>query len=104
MTIQNTFLTTTASNICVGSTGVTAITAMYFCNTSPSATTFSVYLVPAGTATPAPVNLIYNNVLLEAYDTYVIDMEKLMLGLGDTIQAVSQSNNAITASVSYMSM
>lgn len=88
MTIQNSLLTTTATNIYVSS-GNTVISTMYFCNTYTAAVNFNVYLVPSSNvALPVSVaNQIYCNIQLAAGDTYVADWEKLVLGNNDMIRA-----------------
>jgi hypothetical protein len=102
MSIANTQLTTSTAAIYTSS-GNSVVSVMYFCNTDSTARSFSLYAVPsAGTA--GTTNQIYKNVLLQPSDTYVVDMEKLVLANGDTIQAVASANSAIAATVSYVSI
>lgn len=99
--IQNTSLSTgNAANIFVGS-GITgsAVSTMYFCNTSGTATTFNLYLVPAG-FTANNLNIVYVNKLVASYDTYIVDLEKLFLAPNDTIRANANAGSAIVATVS----
>lgn len=100
MSIQSTVLTTSAANIFVGSgTLGSAISTMYFCNRSASATTFNLYIVPAG-GTANVNNIAYSNKTVASNDTYIMDLEKLFLGAGDMIQASANTGNAIVATVS----
>lgn len=92
-------LTTSAANVLVSS-GNTAVTTMYICNYSGSAATFNMYIVPTS-GTAGSSNQIYNTVSIAASDTYVIDMERLILGSGDMIQANANVNSALTMTVSY---
>lgn len=100
MSIQNTVLGTSAANIFVGSgTLGSAVSTMYFCNRNGSATTFNLYVVPAGFTANAD-NIVYSNKTVASNDTYIMDLEKLFLGPGDMLQAVANTGNAIVATVS----
>ena len=100
MAITNTVLTTSVANIHV-SAGNTIVSTMYFCNLNGSAQSFNLYAVPSGSIADVG-NQIYKSVLIQPNDTYIIDMEKLALGSGDTIRANASVNSAITATVSYL--
>jgi len=100
MAILNTTLSTIAANVLV-STGNTVATTMYFCNNTASTATFTLYAVQNG-GTPNGTNTIYSTVPVTAYDTYVIDAEKLILGNGDTLRAASNTAGAIICTVSYI--
>ena len=106
MSIQNTSLTTVASNIYVSS-GNSVISTMYFCNTYTAAVYFNVYIIPAASSGFAAnvATQIYSNVQLASNDTYVADWEKLVLGPGDQIRANitnASANAAVTSTVSYV--
>jgi carbonic anhydrase/acetyltransferase-like protein (isoleucine patch superfamily) len=75
---------------------------MYFCNTDATAKNVNVYAVPSGTATVNGNVQIYKDVQIAPGDTFVVDMEKLVLANGDMIQAYASANIAITATVSYV--
>lgn len=99
--IQNTTLSTgDAANIFVGagSTG-SAVSTMYFCNNTNAATTFNMYVVPAGVKANN-TNIVYVNKLIAAYDTYIMDMEKLFLSPNETICANANVGGSIVATVS----
>ena len=98
MAIQNLIIGTTPTAFYT-SNGDSAVTCIYLCNTSNATATFSVYAVPAtGSATTA--TKIYDSVVLTAKDTYIIDMEKLILGAGDALYAEADQASAITVTVS----
>ena len=106
MSITNSLLTTTASNIYVSS-GNSIVSTMYFCNTYSASVNFNVYIVPAANvALPVTIaNQIYSNIQLASNDTYVADWEKLALGPGDMIRANVISTgqpNVVSAVVSYL--
>jgi hypothetical protein len=103
MAISNTLLTTVISNVYVSS-GNTVVSVMYFCNTNASAQTFNLYAVPSGTATIDSNVQIYRSVQVQSNDTFVIDMEKIVLSTGETLRANASANLAITATVSYVGM
>lgn len=101
MSIQNTLLSTVIANVYVSS-GNSAITTVYMCNTSGTAANFYLYAVPSGAPAINANVTIYQNVLLQSGDTYVIDSEKLILGSGDTLRANASANVSITTTVSYI--
>jgi hypothetical protein len=77
---------------------------MYFCNTDATAKTFDLYAVPSGTTTINSDVQIYKSVQIQSNDTFVVDMEKIVLANGDTLRAAASANSAITATVSYVGM
>lgn len=100
MAITSVALDTTEGNVFISnSQNGDAVTTMYFCNRSASSTSFNLYLVPAGGSANVN-NIAYSNKVITAGDTYIIDWEKLVLGVGDMIQASANTANAIVASVS----
>ena len=103
MAISNTVLTTIASNVYVSS-GNSVVSVMYFCNTDSTAKTFNLYAVPSGTSTIDGNVQIYANVQLQSHDTFVVDMEKIVLANGDTLRANASANATITTTVSYVGM
>ena len=106
MAITNTILSnTTAANIFVSAgTQGDAITTMYFCNPNATQYTVNVFVVPSGSVANTALNIVYSNVAIAAGDTLVIDMEKLVLGAGDTICANASADNKIAATVSSLAI
>lgn len=102
MAIQNSVIGTTPSAFYT-SIGDTAVTCVYLCNTSSATVTFSLYAVPLGGAAVASTK-IYDSVVLTSKDTYVIDMEKLVLSDGDSLRAEADQSNAITITVSAVAI
>jgi hypothetical protein len=98
MAIQSTSLTLATSNIYVSS-GSTVVSVMYFCNQGSSAANLNVWATSAG-STFGAANLVYREIQLAAADTYVVDMEKLVLGSGDYIRA--NAGGTVSATVSYV--
>jgi hypothetical protein len=104
MAITNSILgNITAGNIFVSAgTNGDAITTMYFCNPNATQYTVNVFVVANGAVANTALNIVYSNVAIAAGDTLVIDMEKLVLGTGDTIQANASADNKIVATVSSL--
>lgn len=100
MAISNTVLSTTG-NVIYTNSGTSVVSVMYFCNNDASAQTFSLYAVPSG-GTPTASTIIYKNVTVAAGDTFVVDMEKLVLDNGDALVATASANVTITATVSHV--
>ena len=107
MAIQSTSLTLGQSNIYVSS-GNTVVSVMYFCNTSGSAANLNVWVVGNGTVAGGGVsaaNLIYREVQIAAADTFVVDLEKIVLANGDYISATAGGNvlsGNVSATISYV--
>lgn len=102
MAIQNTTLTTSYSSVYT-STGDSATTVIYFCNTSSSPVKFDLCVVPSG-GSPSASNQIYSEVEVAAKDTYIIDIEKLILEDGDSLRAKDDTGSVTTVTVSYVSI
>ena len=84
------------------SNGTTALTFMSLCNTSDTATTVSIYIVPSADV-PLPQHLVVTELLISAKDTFEVyhAAEKIILDNGDKIVIESDQPGAIAAFVSY---
>lgn len=100
MAIQNTTLTTSYSSVYT-STGDSATTVIYLCNTSSGIVKFDLCVVPDG-GSPSASNQVYAEVQIAAKDTYIIDMEKLILADGDSLQAKDDTGSVTAVTVSYV--
>ena len=60
------------------------MTVIYVTNKSSSDGNINIYVVPSGDSVSENFK-IYNNVLIPAQDTYIVDTEKLILENGDAI-------------------
>jgi hypothetical protein len=102
MPIQSTVLTTTAANIFASTTTTgDVISVMYFCNRSAAPTTIDLHIVPAG-ASANVNNIAYSNKTIASNDTYIVDLEKILLSKGDTLQARANTGNAVVVTVSSL--
>ena len=101
MAITNYVLGTSPANIYTSS-GNTVVSVMYFVNNDSTARTINLWATPSG-ATVANVNYqIYNGIQLASGDTYIVDMEKLVLANGDRLMANCSQSSVVTATVSYV--
>lgn len=101
MAIQNEVLGTTLAPVYTSS-GNSAVTAIYLCNTSGSTASFSMFAVPSGDVADPATNMIYSTVQIAPSDTYVIDTEKLILEDSDSLVALASSVGSIIATVSFL--
>jgi hypothetical protein len=101
MAITSNILLSTPGNIYTSS-GDTVISVMYFVNNDSTARRINLWAMPSG-ATVANVNYqIYNGVQIASGDTYVVDIEKLVLATGDRLAANCDAHGVITATISYV--
>lgn len=102
MPISNNVLGTTATNIFTSATATgDVVSVMYFCNRTASPVTFDLHIVPDGQTLSAD-NIVYSDKSIAANDTYVVDLEKILLSPGDSLQAVCSVANAVVATVSTL--
>jgi hypothetical protein len=102
MAISNTVLATSPAAVYT-STGSTVVNLMYLCNTSGTARTVNLYIVPSGSSAGTSTQ-IYSNYLINASDTLIIDSEKIILSNGDAIYASANAATSITTTVGYVSL
>ncbi len=99
MAISNATLTLAPANIYVSS-GNTVISTMYFCNYGASSANLNVWALANGNSVASTASLIYREVQIAAADTFVVDMEKLVLANGDQLKA--NTGGTVTATVNYV--
>jgi hypothetical protein len=73
---------------------------MYFCNQGSSAANLNLWAVAAPNSVSSTPSAIYKEVQIAAADTFVVDMEKLVLSSGDQIKG--NSGGQLMATVSYV--
>lgn len=83
------------------SSGDSATTVIFFCNTNGTAEVIDVYAVPSG-GTAGVTNQIIDTLTVNSGDTYIMNIEKLVLSNGDSLQAVATTGGVVTATVSYV--
>lgn len=98
MAINNSSVTTSPTAIYV-SGGPTVITTIYVCNYTSATVTVDMHIVPFG-ASPDNTTIVYKNITLVAEETYIMDMEKLLLNDQDSIFVTASAPNSVTATVS----
>lgn len=99
MAITNATLTLAPANIYVSS-GNTVISTMYFCNHGSAAANLTMWAVSAPSSIESTASMIYREVQIAAADTFVVDMEKLVLANGDQIKA--NAGGSLSATVNYV--
>ena len=91
--------TITAGDHIFEATADTAVTSIHMCNITSSDATVNIYLLPedGSTTVPTEENKMYNTLTIKATDSYIIDIEKMILGNGDKIyvQNVDSSGQVI---------
>lgn len=106
MAITNTALSNSTAQTIFTSAGAHGdiISVMYLCNIDSSFQTANVFVVQSGDTPDPSLNVIYSNVLIDAGDTLVVDMEKIVLATGDYIAANCTTNNMVVATVSSLAV
>ena len=84
MAITNFQVTANTASAAFTASADTAVTVIYITNKSSSDGNVNVYVVPSGDSVSENFK-IYNNLLIPATDTYILDTEKLILENGDKI-------------------
>jgi len=102
MAINNVAIGTSATALYT-STGQSATTCLFACNTSGGAVTLSLYIVPNGD-TPGNGNIVLDELSIPAGDTYMMNAEKIVLENGDSIQGVAGTGSALVSTISYVSI
>ena len=85
------------------STNTTAITCMFFFNDNAAARTINLHVVQSGDSATT-TNQIVKAISIDAGDSYVINLEKLVLDNGDTIQASASAGSSVYATISSVTI
>ena len=85
------------------SSGTTAITCMFFMNDNAAARTLDIHVVQSG-GSATVTNKIIKTITIDPADTYVINLEKLVLSDGDTVQCLASAGSSIYATVSSVTI
>jgi hypothetical protein len=104
MAIQSTVITSGAPQSMLTAAGNIAVTTVYLCNRSSTTVTTNVYIVANGVTNFD--NLIYSNLAIASNDTYIMEQERLILSVGDSIRANtdSLSFDSLVATVTFTSI
>lgn len=100
MAITSTQLGTSDTTIYTSS-GETAVTALFLCNTHSADITVSLHVVESGGAI-ADNRLILKDYNIPAGDTLTFEWEKLILGNGDFISGLASTGSKITVTASHV--
>jgi len=100
MSIKNTLVHSTTTQIFSAVNSEQAITTMFFCNTSPTiSTTLNLFLLPVGGAA-GPSTQVIKSLSLPATETFVFDAEKIILENGESVWAQAADDNIVIATIS----
>ena len=104
MSITRKILTTT-KDVVYTSSGESAVVVAYFCNKGNTTSYLNVYVTDTNDTNVANVDyancVIYSNTEITAGDTLILDVEKIILGNGNCIQANCTVSNAVVATISW---
>lgn len=103
MPITNATVNNAAISAIYTSSGVTACTVVYFCNTGATTRTLDVYCYPSGGSGTAATQ-IYKTVSLPAGETFVLDTEKIIFSNNDVLAAKVDSTTDVTATISSIAL
>jgi hypothetical protein len=102
--ITATNITSTSQTDVYVSAGESGITTLIICNHHASTdAVVDVWVVPSG-ATLGPAHQILKSMTIVAADTFVMDMEKLMLDGGDKVVIQSDQANVVNSVISSMAV
>jgi hypothetical protein len=93
MAITNFQVGTTTATPAYTAAADVAVTVMYITNKSNTDGNVNVYVVPSAGSVSENYK-IYNNLIIRAQDTYIIDSEKLILASGDKIYIAAPDSSA----------
>ena len=103
MSIETNLIVGTASSSATTvytSSGDSAITSMFFCNTDSTDIDITVYIVP-NAQTLGDEHTIMKELTVNATDTFAFGSERILLGAGDPVQAFASTTNKISVVISY---
>lgn len=95
--LTNAFLSTEKAALYT-SNGTNAIVSAYFCNLSGDPAKFNLYAVPVEGAA-GDSNTIYKAINITPADTFVMDVEKIILEDGESIWAEADTADAIAVTI-----
>ena len=100
MSIVNATLTNSTATAVYTSAGNSAVTTMYLCNKTATATTINLFVVCSGFEANG-VNIVYSNLSIAGNDTYVIESERILFNNGDLIAANASAASAVVVTTSF---
>ena len=110
MAIQSTAIGSTDTDILTVPAGKTyAVLTIMVCNTEPAnpihlehgESQFDMHLIPNGGA-KSNTNMVINDLVLPAGETFTFDSEKVVLAAGDKITMLGASPTVLSATVSFL--
>jgi hypothetical protein len=101
LTSSATQLTTAGANIYTPTSGVTAIVKqLLLCNTTTTAKTVSIYILPTSQTTVADAFAIFKDVSLDDKETLILNTSIVLTNsAGDKLHMLASANTSVTATV-----
>jgi hypothetical protein len=106
MAIETNLIASTSSatpTTIYSSVGDSAITTIFFCNTDSSNRDITVWIVPNGD-TLGDQHMMMKELTIIATDTFAFGSERILMSAGDTVQAIADTINKVSAVISYTSI
>jgi hypothetical protein len=100
MSIVNATLTDSTATAVYTSAGNSAVTTMYLCNKTSTATTINLFVVSSGFQANG-LNIVYSNLSIAGNDTYILETERLLFNNGDLIAANASAASTVIATTSF---
>jgi len=100
MSIVNATLTDSTATAVYTSAGNSAVTTMYLCNKTSTATTINLFVVSSGFQANG-TNIVYSNLSIAGNDTYILETERLLFNNGDLIAANASAASTVIATTSF---
>ena len=100
--ITNALIATSGTDALI-SPGNIAVVLVSLCNSLSSTVTVNMYVVPNG-GTASITNKVLSSRELQGNDSLFLDTGKFLLSAGDKITLTASSNNAVGATISYITI
>jgi hypothetical protein len=99
----NNYLIPDAPSTLYTSVNTSVIVSGFFCNLHDSPVTITVYVVPNG-GTIQDQNIIYKDITIAPDDTYIIDVEKIILDDGEFLAATASVADVVAVTLITMAI
>ena len=99
----NNYLIPDAPSVLYTSVKTTVIVSGFFCNLHDSPVTVTVYAVPAA-ASIQDQNAIYKDITIAPGDTYIIDVEKIILDDSEALAATASVADVVAVTLITMAI
>lgn len=102
MALSNTPVLSSATDIYT-SVGETCVVSAFFCNYSTNPVDINLFAVPSG-GSATNSSIIFKSLTINASDTFILNIERIVLDDGDKLVCSASTSGAVTATVSSTSV